>query len=163
MLELFCTSIVPFTLNTYCKPEHKTKWLKAMNIHGITPEKVQNCKPYKFYKKTVENILRSADIIIGYNVEFDLGFLLDDWIAFFEETMIDIQDIMFMFSKVYGEWSSYYNNYKWQSLEVCSEYYNYKFKAHDSLEDVRATLYCYPRVAYDCKFNIYNYIGGENK
>ena len=145
-------------LNTYCKPEFKTSWKEAELIHGITLEKVQDCKPYRFYKKTVESILKSCDIIIGYNVDFDLNFLLDDWLEFFKGKDIYIQDVMFMFSKVYGEWSRYYKNYKWKSLEVCSEYYNYKFNAHDSLEDVRATLYCYPLVSYDYNFNIYDYI-----
>ena len=145
-------------LNTYCKPEVKKSWKEAELIHGIIPEQVRDCKPYSFYKKTVESILKSYDIIIGYNVEFDLNFLLDDWIEFFKGNDIDIQDVMLMFSKVYGEWSSYYKNYKWQSLEMCSEYYNYKFNAHNSLEDVRATLHCYPMVSYDYNFNIYNYI-----
>lgn len=28
----------------------------------------------------------------------------------------------------------------------CAEYYGYEFKAHDSLEDAKATLYCYKKM-----------------
>ena len=34
-------------------------------------------------------------------------------------------------------------DYKWQKLTTCAAYYEYKFNAHDSLEDVKATLHCY--------------------
>ena len=37
-------------------------------------------------------------------------------------------------------------NYKWQKLSKAAAYYGYKFKAHDSLEDVRATLYVYNKM-----------------
>lgn len=35
---------------------------------------------------------------------------------------------------------------KWQKLSTAASYYGYKFKAHDSLEDVRATLYVYKKL-----------------
>lgn len=31
----------------------------------------------------------------------------------------------------------------------CATYYGYEFKAHDSLEDVKATLYCYKKMEED--------------
>ena len=52
-------------------------------------------------------------------------------------------DPMIMFAEIYGEWNEYRGNYKWQSLTKCATYYGYEFKAHDSLEDVKATLYAY--------------------
>ena len=69
-----------------------------------------------------------------------------------------IVDVMYLFSRVWGEWSSYYKSYKYQNLITCANYYDFRFVAHDSLEDVKATLYCYHRVSYDCNFNIYDYI-----
>lgn len=59
---------------------------------------------------------------------------------------------------VYGEWSSYYKNYKYQSLSTCVDYYDYNFDAHNSVEDSKSSLYCYPRVLYDYHFDIYKYI-----
>ena len=40
----------------------------------------------------------------------------------------------------------YFGDYKWQKLSTAASYYGYKFKAHDSLEDVRATLYVYKKL-----------------
>lgn len=52
---------------------------------------------------------------------------------------------MIMFAEIYGEWNERRGSYKWQSLTKCATYYGYEFKAHDSLEDVKATLYCYKK------------------
>lgn len=43
-------------------------------------------------------------------------------------------------------WNEYFGDYKWQKLSTAASYYGYKFKAHDSLEDVRATLYVYKKL-----------------
>ena len=48
---------------------------------------------------------------------------------------------MIDFAEVYGEWSDYKNSYKWQKLSTAAAYYNFKFSAHNSLEDVKATLF----------------------
>lgn len=53
---------------------------------------------------------------------------------------------MLIFAKIYGQWDDYHGNYKWQNLSKCARYYGYEFKAHDSLEDVKATLFCYKRM-----------------
>lgn len=52
---------------------------------------------------------------------------------------------MIMFAEIYGEWNERRGSYKWQSLTKCATYYGYEFKAHDSLEDVKATLYAIKR------------------
>ena len=56
---------------------------------------------------------------------------------------------MIMFAEIYGEWNERRGSYKWQSLTKCATYYGYEFKAHDSLEDVKATLYCYKKMEED--------------
>lgn len=58
-------------------------------------------------------------------------------------------DPMIMFAEIYGEWNECRGSYKWQSLTKCATYYGYEFKAHDSLEDVKATLYCYKKMEED--------------
>lgn len=64
--------------------------------------------------------------------------IIDEWI-----------DPMIMFAEIYGEWNERRGSYKWQSLTKCATYYGYEFKAHDSLEDVKATLYCYKKMEED--------------
>lgn len=53
------------------------------------------------------------------------------------------------FAPIYGEWSEYYESYKWQKLVKCAAYFGYIWgadKAHDSLADCRATLFCYKKI-----------------
>ena len=54
-------------------------------------------------------------------------------------------DVMIEFAPIYGDWNEKYGDYKWQKLSVCASYYGYHGEGsfHDSLEDVRATLYCF--------------------
>ena len=57
---------------------------------------------------------------------------------------------MYAFAEVYGEWNDYWQNYTWKSLDVCCHYYGYFLeKAHNSLEDSKATLYCYNKLIND--------------
>lgn len=147
-------------LNEYCKPEKITDWSEAASINNIYPEDVEKCKPFSYYKNKIFKLINNADVVVGYNIEFDLSMIGYD---IYNDDIIEIADVMYMFAKVYGDWSNYYKSYKYKSLKVCADYYNYEFNPHDSLEDVKATLYCYPRVAYDLSFNVYNYIGAGMK
>lgn len=142
-------------INEFCRPEFKTAWEESTWIHGITPEQVKECKSYVFYKDKVQKLIDEADVIVGYNVYFDLDFLKCNYEG------KKIVDVMNIFACVYGEWSNYYKNYKWQNLINCASYYNYEFESHNSLDDACATLYCYPRASFDYNFNIYDYIGRE--
>lgn len=49
------------------------------------------------------------------------------------------------FAKIYEEWNNYYGNHTYQKLTNAACYYGYNFDelAHDSLEDVKATLVVY--------------------
>ena len=53
---------------------------------------------------------------------------------------------MEQFAEIYGEWSEWHQNYKWQKLTKAAEYFGYdwgrqKGKAHNSLADCFATLF----------------------
>ena len=54
-------------------------------------------------------------------------------------------DVMLKFAPIYGEWNEMRQDYKWQKLAKCAEYYGFHGDGqfHDSLEDVRATLHCF--------------------
>lgn len=57
------------------------------------------------------------------------------------------------FAEIYGEWSEYYCNYKWKKLTTAASYYGYNFDnvAHDSLEDIKATLVVYNAIRNNMK------------
>lgn len=148
--ELLQISIIDNQGNTlfdeYIKPLFNKCWDNAMAINGITPDMVSDKPNIIEYKKELNSILNSTDVIVGYNTQFDLSFLSTIGI---ENTNAKIVDVMQDFAEVYGEWSENYGCYKWQKLTTCADYYNYDWgedNAHNSLSDCRATLFCYQQL-----------------
>ena len=127
-------------LNEYCDTIIKTSWGQAESVHGISPSMVKGKPTFARYIAYVQYLLNNADVILTYNGNFDFRFLKTSGI---EVPMKKHVDMMKIFSdNVYKE-PGLYGGYKWQKLITCAEYYGYDFKAHDSLEDVKATLFCY--------------------
>lgn len=132
--------------NSYIKPLFTENWDGAMAVNHITPEMVANAPNIIEVKQEINKIINSANLIVGYNTDFDLSFLSAVGIENSKATVIDVmQD----FADIYGEWSDKYGCNKWQKLTKCAEYYGYDWEndtAHDSLADCRATLYCYKKM-----------------
>lgn len=144
-------------INEYCKPEFTTEWHEAEQIHGISPSAVKNKKHFKEYVEKLSDILSSTEQIIIYNAEFEISFLKKYKVKFNK----NIYDLMLKFASIYGEWNSYWESYTWQKLSVCCSYYGYYLgNAHDSLEDCKATLYCYYKVINkENKYDAKEYVG----
>ena len=132
-------------LNTYVRPYVKEEWPDAAKVNGITSEMVKDAPYPHELIPIVKGIFESAELLISYNGVFDIGFLQHWGIDFSSQKHFDV---MREFAPIYGEYREAYGNYKWQKLTTCAEYYGYKFKAHDSQEDVKATLYCYNQITY---------------
>ena len=141
--EIIQLSIIDGTgkvlFDEYIKPSRRKKWPEAQKISGISPEMVKNCKTFRFFRKTIQKIFDSAKTIIAYNIGFDAGFLQSYGIDVYREK--NWRDVMIDFAEIYGEWSDYKQSYKWQKLSTAAAYYDFKFSAHNSLEDVKATLF----------------------
>ncbi len=131
--------------NSYVKPLHQKSWESAERVNHITPELVANAPNIYQEMPKVNAILANAKTIIGYNqCNFDIPFLKFNGAVFPEDA--EMIDVMLEFAPIYGEYSEYFDSYKWQTLEMCAEYYRYDWgndNAHDSLSDCRATLFCY--------------------
>lgn len=151
--EILQLSIIDGTGNTlfnsYFKPIERKKWPYAQKVNHITPEMVAD-KPhiteYEVHKQ-IKSILKGADLIVGYNIDFDMAFLASSGLYVHKKQA----DVMLEFAKIYGQWSDHYHDYKWQKLTTCAKYYGYNWDeygdtAHDSLADCRATLYCYKKI-----------------
>ena len=124
--ELLQISIIDNQGNTlfdeYIKPLFNKCWDNAMAINGITPDMVSDKPNIIEYKKELNSILNSTDVIVGYNTQFDLSFLSSVGI---ENKNAKVVDVMLDFAPVYGEWRENYGCYKWQKLTTCADYYNY--------------------------------------
>ena len=134
-------------LNSYVKPIHTNSWDSAQKIHGISPEMVKDAPVFNDIKEQVKNIIRNADLLIGYNLSFDLGFIRAQNISTKRETKKF--DVMKEYAPVHGVWLDWKNDYKWAKLEECAKHYGYQFQAHNSLEDAKVTLKCYHSMLAD--------------
>lgn len=55
---------------------------------------------------------------------------------------------MLAFAEIYGQ--KRYNEYKWQKLKTCAEYYSYSEDSwHNALDDAKATLFCFYKIFGD--------------
>ncbi len=138
--------------NEYVKPVRHESWEDAEAIHHISPEMVKECKTLDEHRETIQKILYDAIYIIGYNVDFDLQFLVFSGFNYYALKKIDV---MKDFAPIYGEWDEYHGDYRWQTLSRCAKYYGYQWdeSAHNSLADVKATLYCYKKMKRDKIFH----------
>ncbi len=129
-------------ISGYCRPEHVESWEEAQTVHGISPEMVANCPTFRegYLPKLLE-LIESVAAVIAYNAEFERSVLR----FYGAEPVVAFIDPMLMFAPVYGEWSDWFQSYKYQKLATAASYYGYDFKAHDALEDVKATLYIYEK------------------
>lgn len=130
--------------NMYIKPVHTTEWPGAMAANHISPADVAKCPLMSEVKEKIETLLKQSKAIVGYNLPFDLGMLYHNGIELPSEKDVEFIDLMVPFAEIYGEWSDYFRDYKWQKLITCAKYYGYEGDGwHDSLADTRATLHCF--------------------
>lgn len=133
-------------LNSLCKPQRRKTWGKAQEIHGISPAMVKSQPTFEELFPMVKEILYKSKLVIAYNIEFELKFLWGFDLEFGKpggtqliRNVVWGPDPMLMYC-------AYKGNERWQKLSTVAKHFKYKFEAHDSLEDVKATLYCYKKM-----------------
>lgn len=129
------------------RPSIAKEWPYAQAVNGISPEDVKECPEIYGSLEEISDILSKGDVIVTYNgIHFDLPWLRSKGVSIPD---VPVCDVMLDFAPIYGEWNYFRNDYYWQKLTTCAFHYNIDFRAHDSLEDVRATMACMYRVAED--------------
>ena len=131
-------------INTYLRPVRHTEWPGAMAVNGITPAMVADAPTLDEMADRIRAVLGSARTIIGYNTPFDLGFVSGIWKPADD---VKIVDVMLDFARVYGQKDYRHGGYKWQKLVTAARYYGYEYKAHDSMNDVFATLFVHNQMS----------------
>ena len=135
--------------NSYIKPNHHKKWPAAKKVNHISYEMVKTAPTFKEVRSQIQDIFNKAELVVGYNVNFDINFVEAAGIIVSGKKF----DVMTAFSSFYSDVENAI--YKWHTLSVCADYFGYSFNAHDSAEDAAATLYCFNGLISDERFTTY--------
>ena len=127
-------------INERFRPMKKKVWAEAQIVHGIAPKDVQNKSTITDYISGIQTLVDSSELIVAYNLQFDLLFLQAVGISFSGKYYYDV---MIEFARKHGK-SRGYRFGKFVPLRECASYYGYNLTdAHDAEEDARATLHCF--------------------
>lgn len=146
------------------KPAHRQRWSEAQKIHGIAPKDVKNKKLLVDYEDELKKYFGKGCLLVGYNIDFDFNMLYQSGARF----QCELFDVMDTYSQVHGKWSDWKQERLWSKLGQCAKHYGYRnFEAHGSLEDAKATAYCFNCLLEDEKVithwrNIFHYRPNEN-
>lgn len=117
------------------KPQRITEWGEAEKVNGISSEMVEHAPTFESVKAHLRDVFKNREVVI-YNAGFDTVFL--------GETLTESKAVrccMQAFTDFMQEWSEKHQAMKWFKLIDAVAEVNpvFSFKAHDSLEDCRAT------------------------
>ena len=134
-------------LSSLVRPLEATSWPEAQRVNGIAPKDVACAPTLEELAPRISACLRDR-LVVGYNLEFDLGFLAPDLDG--PVRALRQFDVMREFARVHGERRSASGGYRWSRLAACASHYGYgEFGAHDALEDALATAYCFRSLLCD--------------
>ncbi len=116
------------------RPEHRKRWPKAQEINGISPAMVKDKKTLAEYGDQLRELWGRIDLVVGYNVSFDMGFLYASGLGLTPH--VEEFDVMREFASM--------GDSRWVKLAECAAHYGITdFDAHSSLGDTEATRKCF--------------------
>lgn len=127
------------------KPERRKSWKAAEKINGISPADVKNARGIKDAREEIEKLLVKDRLIVAYNLWFDVEFLRSAGISVPAHNHFDV---MADYSEVYGQIGDdgEHRNVK---LVNAAKKYKYVYKAHDAVEDAKATAHVFRSLLED--------------
>lgn len=122
----------------------KKTWNDSEKVHHITPEMVKDKLSFYERKDEFKKLFKQYPIVLGYNVTFDVNAV---WYGIYHHiewysAIIDVFHLWKEFKKKYNIETE--NN----KLVTVAKYFDYDFSevAHDSKEDVYATIYVFAKI-----------------
>jgi len=127
-------------MNDFFKPVGKSSWDEAQKIHGIASEDVRDKPAISELRNTIQHHIDSAELLVAYNLRFDVMFLRAIEISFAGKYCYDVMN---EFAKRHGD-KGKHRLRQYVSLRKCAAYYGYDLAdAHNAEADARATLHCF--------------------
>ena len=130
-------------LNEYFKPARARKWPYSQKVHHITKQMVADKPHFAAWRDDVQAQINAAQCVVGFGMGQDLHVLM--------QYGIKVPPAVQCFD-VYDGFMSYCNALQLDgqehSLAACAAYFGYAPQGewHDSLEDCRATLFCFQQL-----------------
>ena len=147
MDEILSVSIIDqdgrVLMNTFCNTERKKYWYGAQRVHGISPQAVQGYPTFRQILPQVLQILSSVDFVIAYNIIFERNFVE----SYIKRTnpmyLVNYRINWAMDKDPMHMYANYVGSRRWIKLSEAAKSLGYDFNPHNSLEDVKATLFLY--------------------
>ena len=122
------------------KPKYHKRWKNAQAIHGISPYDVQDAPSLEHEKAEIEAILAEADVIVGWNVRFDLDMLYANGIDV-PNAGARYCDLLVWFYKAYTKRTPYKDkDREKRQLVNATTYLRLEHKAHTALGDASVLI-----------------------
>lgn len=122
------------------RPQYAKRWGKAQAINGISPYDVKDAPTLLEEKSEIEAILAEADVIVGWNVRFDLDMLYANGIDA-PNAGAKYCDLMTWFYKAYIRRSPYKDRDKEKrKLANATIYLGIDHKPHDAHSDTAVLI-----------------------
>lgn len=138
IIEAAAVDGVGKTVAEYRYGSYSTEWPEAEAIHGISPKDVEGLRPFDEDVDRWTDLISGYDVIVGYNVQFDIEFMAKAGVDF---KNVKTYDIMEPFAAIYGQWHEYWESYTWKKLIDAAKYYGLPIDgAHGALWDARTAL-----------------------
>ncbi|MCI0558107.1 MAG: 3'-5' exonuclease [Nitrososphaera sp.] len=117
----------------------------ASKIHGITLETVASAPTWCDVVDEIKDVIAGKDLCV-YNAVYDrrMMFLSAEAHGLAKIEWNEVARwhcVMLSYAEFYGEWNSYHNSYRWQSLSAAAQQCGIELKgAHSALGDCCLTL-----------------------
>ena len=134
--------------SSYVRPARHKSWPDAELVNGISPAMVRDAPTLREITPQIREHLLGNRLVVGYNVNFDVSFLMQG--KALESWLPATFDVMREYASVHGtRRSKFGDGYMYSKLSACAESYGYEFRAHDAMEDARATAHCFRALLCD--------------
>jgi DNA polymerase-3 subunit epsilon len=119
------------------RPPTRKRWPKAQAVNGISWQMVKDQPSLASFEPIIRSVIDSSDLVIGYNIDFDLRMLKAAGIGV---GIRMIYDVMEDYAQAFGRWSAKKDDYLWVKLSEAAGRYGVSFEAHDARADAQATV-----------------------
>lgn len=143
-----CTASGEEIANQLVRPTHHTAWPQAEKINHISWDDVKHQPRLSELEEQLASLWADCALLVGYNIGFDQRLLQQSGANLPE---IEAFDLMDAFARLHCQYNRHRQAYRWLRLTDVATIYGYHYEAHDSLNDARATAFCYLAFREECR------------